>query len=158
MKDIQREVSNTEHHQVLAKERELLATESLNDLEETKSQANRRFSELQDEFAQARSDLGLLQEIARNDWMIVTRDQRKVILDRYKQRRTITASENRQVVSDLMGRIRDRQIAWAAGQQAPDDPSVNETRARVQAFLNSLPAADAVEAEPEPTGADSTRD
>ena len=61
--------------------------------------------------------MGLLQEIARNDWMIVTRDQRKVILDRYKQRRTITASENRQVVSDLMGRIRERVVA-DSGQRA----------------------------------------
>jgi hypothetical protein len=58
MKDIQREVASIEHHRVLGKERELLATESLNDLRETKIQADRRFSELQDEFAQAKHDLG----------------------------------------------------------------------------------------------------
>jgi hypothetical protein len=157
MKDIQRQVASIEHHRVLGKERELLATESLNDLRETKIQADRRFSELQDEFAQAKHDLGLLQEIARNDWMIVTRDKRKVILSRYQQRRPITASENRQVVSELMGRIRDRQIAWAAGQTPPEDPSVSEARAQVQAFLKSLPVVDSPESETQPTEADSTR-
>jgi hypothetical protein len=147
LRDSERLVTSTEHHQLLAKERELLANESLNDLQETRQQADRRFGELEDEFAQAQSDLGLLQEIARNDWMIVTREQRKVILDRYRQRRPITASENRQLVTDLMDRIRQRQTAWAADQRTPEDPSVAEARARVQAFLTNLPVVDAIEPE-----------
>jgi hypothetical protein len=145
IQDIQREVTSTEHHRVLAKERELLATESLNDLRATKIQADRRHAELQDEFTQARRDLSLLQEIARNDLMIVTRAERKAILDRHQQRRPITVTENRQVVSEALGRIRDRQIAWAAGQTTPEDHSVSAARLRVQQFLNNLPDADSAD-------------
>jgi len=143
LKDIERELKNTEHQKVLAKERELLATESLRDLEETKTQANQCLAELMDEFGQARGDLGLLQGIARNDLMIVQRDQRKVVLDGYQRRRTLTSGDNRQVVSDLMGRIRERQAALAAGRQKSMDASADKNREHVETFLNNLPSLEA---------------
>jgi hypothetical protein len=143
VKDIERELKNTEEQKVLAKDRELLATKSLGDLEETKSQANQCLTELMDEFAQARGDLGLLQGIARNDLMIVQGDQRKVVLDRFTRRRPITSGDNRQVVSDLMGRIRERQAALAAGRQKSMDASADKNREHVETFLNNLPSLEA---------------
>lgn len=139
LKDLERELKNIEHQKVLAKERELLANESLRDLEETKTQANQRFAELLDEFAQARGDLSLLQGIARNDWMIVIREQRREVLGRYQQRRPITSGDNRQVVAELMGRIRERQAALAANRPETADGTADEDRKQVEAFLNNLP-------------------
>jgi hypothetical protein len=139
LKDLERELKNIEHQKVLAKERELLANESLRDLEETKTQANQRFTELLDEFAQARGDLSLLQGIARNDWMIVIREQRREVLGRYQQRRSITSGDNRQVVAELMGRIRERQAVLAANRPKIADGSADEDRKQVEAFLNNLP-------------------
>lgn len=151
LKDIERELKNTEHQKVLAKERELLAIESLRDLAETRSQADQCLTELQDEFAQARGDLGLLQGIARNDWMIVIRQQRKEVLDRYQRRQTITSGDNRQVVAELMDRIRDRQVALAAAPSSLDNDAANENREQVDAFLKNLPTLDAETSEsPQP--------
>jgi DNA repair exonuclease SbcCD ATPase subunit len=138
MKEIEREVKNLENHKMLATDRELLAAESLRDLEQSRSQAEQHFAELQDEFTQARSDASLLQEIARNDLMNVTHEQRRELLERFKKRQPITPGKSRKVVEELVARIRQRQDRLAT--QSPlIEGRVEESRKHVDEFLKSLP-------------------
>jgi len=157
LQEIERALEYTENQKTLAKERELLATESLRDLEETKTQAGLRQQDLTNEFAQARGDLSLLQGIARNDWMIVVREQRVVVLDRINKGLPPTSAKNRQVVAELMERIRERQAARAAQPQPAGDSAADQGRQRVQAFLNNLPAQEPAATEPAPAPAPAAR-
>lgn len=158
LKDVQRVVRNTEYQQVLAEERELLAIESLNDLRETQIYARRTYGELQDEFQQARSDLRLLEAIARNDLAIVDSDKRKAVLQRYQQRRPINSSQNRQVVADIMDAIRKRQQSSSERERVPQDGSLAEDQTRVLAYLRSLSPVDAAAPKHSPDESELPRD
>jgi hypothetical protein len=138
MREIERKIKMLENEQMLAKERQLLASDSLLALEETKVEAGKRFRELQDEFVQGRGDLKILYDIAYNDLKYENHEERTRMLARFKNRRPINTAGNREVLDELLARNRERLAKF--GNRGPVfDDTDQKNRERVDEFLNNLP-------------------
>jgi hypothetical protein len=140
MRDIERNISLLESQSLLAKERELVATESLRALQQTELVAQQRLKELNDEFKQARNDINIMRSIANNDHKVAQHEERTRNLRRFEDRQPIHKTGNRKPLEDWLALTRERLTKFS---NRP--PVVNETQTKeqdaVDQFLESIPDA-----------------